>query len=88
MFIMEIIENGCKINIHTFDDIIFYKKRLYQSIINLKEELKEKKELLDKVEKYLSVNCNHQWVTDSIDSMKNYKLAQQIQYCEICELSR
>ena len=49
MFIMEIIENGCKINIHTFDDIIFYKKRLYQSIINLKEELKEKKESLDKV---------------------------------------
>ena len=84
---MEITENGCKINIQTIDDIIFYKKRLYQSIINLKEELKEKQESLDKVEKYLYVNCNHQWVTDSIDSMKNYKLGQIIKYCEICELS-
>tara|TARA_B100001250_G_C19530038_1_gene669957 strand:- start:324 stop:581 length:258 start_codon:yes stop_codon:yes gene_type:complete len=84
---MEISENGCKVIIDNVDDIIFYKKRLYQSIINLKEELKEKQEALDKVEKYLYANCNHQWVTDSIDSMKNYKLGQIIKYCEICELS-
>tara|TARA_Y100000389_G_scaffold180251_1_gene194937 strand:+ start:1318 stop:1575 length:258 start_codon:yes stop_codon:yes gene_type:complete len=84
---MEISENGCKVIIDNVDDIIFYKKRLSQSVINLKEELKEKQEALDKVEKYLYVNCNHQWVTDSIDSMKNYKLGQIIKYCEICELS-
>ena len=84
---MEISKNGCKVIIDNVADIIFYKKRLYQSIINLKEELKEKQEALDKVEKYLYANCNHQWVTDSIDSMKNYKLGQIIKYCEICELS-
>jgi len=84
---MEISKNGCRVIIDNVDDIIFYKKRLSQSVINLKEELKEKEEALDKVEKYLYANCNHQWVTDSIDSMKNYKLGQIIKYCEICELS-
>tara|TARA_B100001559_G_C16226703_1_gene495911 strand:- start:97 stop:354 length:258 start_codon:yes stop_codon:yes gene_type:complete len=84
---MEISKNGCRVIIDNVDDIIFYKKRLSQSVINLKEELKEKQEALDKVEKYLYANCNHQWVTDSIDSMKNYKLGQIIKYCEICELS-
>jgi len=66
------------------------KQRVNQSVINLKEELKElkeKQEALHNVEKYLYVNCNHQWVTDSIDSIKNYKLGQIIKYCEICELS-
>jgi len=101
---MEIRENGCKVIIDNIEDIIFYKQKLYQSIINLKEELKEtnqsvinlkeefkelkeKQEALDNVEKYLYANCNHQWVTDSIDSIKNYKLGQIIKYCEICELS-
>ena len=84
---MEINENGFKILISTLPDIISHKKKLYQSVVNLKEELKEKEEELDKVEKYLYANCNHQWVTDSIDSMKNYKLGQIIKYCEICELS-
>ena len=84
---MEISKNGCRVIIDNVDDIIFYKKRLSQSVVNLKEELKEKQEVLDKVEKYLYANCNHQWVTDSIDSMKNYKLGQIIKYCEICELS-
>ena len=84
---MEINENGFNILISTFPDIISHKKKLYQSVINLKEELKEKEEELNKVEKYLYANCKHQWVTDSIDSMKNYKLGQIIKYCEICELS-
>ena len=84
---MEITENGFKIFISTLDDIISHKKKLYQSVINLKEELREKEEELNKVEKYLYVNCKHQWVTDSIDSMKNYKLGQIIKYCKICELS-
>ena len=84
---MEITENGFKIIISTLDDIISHKKKLYQSVVNLKEELKEKEKELNKVEKYLYANCKHQWVTDSIDSMKNYKLGQIIKYCEICELS-
>ena len=84
---MEITENGFNILISTLPDIISHKKKLYQSVVNLKEELKEKEEELNKVEKYLYANCKHQWVTDSIDSMKNYKLGQIIKYCEICELS-
>ena len=84
---MEFNENGFKILISTLPDIIYHKKKLYQSVVNLKEELKEKEEELNKVEKYLYANCKHQWVTDSIDSMKNYKLGQIIKYCEICELS-
>jgi hypothetical protein len=85
---MEVIINGCNVIIDNVEDIIFHKKRLYQSIVNLKQELSEKEEELKKVEKYLSIHCEHEWVTDSIDSMKNYKLAQPIKYCEICELSR
>ena len=84
---MEINENGFNILISTLPDIISHKKKLYQSVVNLKEELKEKEEELNKVEKYLYANCKHQWVTDSIDSMKNYKLGKIIKYCEICELS-
>lgn len=85
---MEVIINGCNVIIDNVEDIIFHKKRLYQSIVNLKQELKEKEDELKNVEKYLNINCDHEWVTDSIDSMKNYKLAQPIKYCEICELSR
>tara|TARA_B100000900_G_scaffold176352_2_gene149590 strand:+ start:12988 stop:13245 length:258 start_codon:yes stop_codon:yes gene_type:complete len=84
---MEINENGFNILISTLPDIISHKKKLYQSVVNLKEELREKEDELNKVEKYLYANCKHQWVTDSIDSMKNYKLGQIIKYCEICELS-
>lgn len=84
---MEVVINDCIVEINELPDIISFKNKTYQEIVNLKEELKEKQEVLDNVEKYLYANCNHQWVTDSIDSMKNYKLGQIIKYCEICELS-
>ena len=84
---MEVVENGFTIKIHNLTDIISYKKNIYQSIVNLKEELKEKEEQLKKVETYLKFNCQHIWTTDYVDSMKNYKLGQVIKYCEICELS-
>ena len=84
---MEVVENGFTTKIHNLTDIISYKKNIYQSIVNLKEELKEKEEQLKKAETYLKFNCQHIWITDYIDSMKNYKLGQVIKYCEICELS-
>lgn len=84
---MEVVINDCIVEINELPDIISFKNKTYQEIVNLKEELKEKEEELNKVEKYLYANCKHQWVTDSIDSMKNYKLGQIIKYCEICELS-
>ena len=84
---MEITVNGCKVEMTSLPDIISYKKRLYQSIVNLKEELKEKEDSLKKVETYLKWNCDHNWITDSIDSMKGYKQGIIIKYCEKCELT-
>ena len=84
---MEITVNGCKVEMTSLPDIISYKKRLYQSIVNLREELKEKEADLKKVETYLKYNCQHNWITDSVDSMEGYKQGIIIKYCEKCELS-
>ena len=84
---MDVIVNNCCVRINNIEDIIFHKKKIQQQVVNLEEELKEKKEELDKLIKYLYINCKHNWITDSIDSMKNYKLGKIIKYCEKCELS-
>ena len=84
---MEVMINGCRVEINGLSDIIAYKKRLYQEIVNLREELKEKEADLKKVETYLKYNCQHNWITDSVDSMKGYKQGIIIKYCEKCELS-
>ena len=84
---MEVMINGCRVEIKGLSDIIAYKKRLYQEVVNLREELKEKESDLKKVETYLKYNCQHNWITDSVDSMKGYKQGIIIKYCEKCELS-
>ena len=84
---MEVMINGCRVEIKGLSDIIAYKKRLYQEVVNLREELKEKEADLKKVETYLKYNCQHNWITDSVDSMKGYKQGIIIKYCENCELS-
>ena len=84
---MEVMINGCRVEIKGLSDIIAYKKRLYQEVVNLREELKEKEADLKKVETYLKYNCQHSWITDSVDSMKGYKQGIIIKYCEKCELS-
>jgi hypothetical protein len=84
---MEVMINGCRVEINGLPDIIAYKKRLYQEVVNLREELKEKEADLKKVETYLKYNCQHNWITDSVDSMKGYKQGIIIKYCEKCELS-
>lgn len=84
---MEVMINGCRVQITNLPDIIAYKKRLYQEVVNLREELKEKEADLKKVETYLKYNCQHNWITDSVDSMKGYKQGIIIKYCEKCELS-
>ena len=43
---MEITVNGCRVQMTSLSDIISYKKRLYQNIVNIKEELKEKEDEL------------------------------------------
>ena len=84
---MEITVNGCKVQMTSLPDIISYKKRLYQDIVNLKEELKEKEAELKKFKTYLQYNCNHIWVTDSVDQMNGYRQGILIKYCEKCELT-
>ena len=84
---MEVMINGCRVEINGLPDIIAYKKRLYQEVVNLREELKEKEADLKKVETYLKYNCQHNWITDSVDSMEGYKQGIIIKYCEKCELS-
>ena len=84
---MEVMINGCRVEINGLSDIIAYKKRLYQEVVNLREELKEKEADLKKVKTYLKYNCQHNWITDSVDSMKGYKQGIIIKYCEKCELS-
>ena len=84
---MEVMINGCRVEINGLSDIIAYKKRLYQEVVNLREELKEKESDLKKVETYLKYNCQHNWITDSVDSMKGYKQGIIIKYCEKCELT-
>ena len=84
---MEVMINGCRVEINGLPDIIAYKKRLYQEVVNLREELNEKEADLKKVETYLKYNCQHNWITDSVDSMKGYKQGIIIKYCEKCELS-
>ena len=83
---MDIMINGCCVEITHLADIISFKKKTYQEIVNLKEELKEKEEDLLKVKKYLNVHCKHNWVTDSIDSMEGYKQGIIIKYCDNCEM--
>ena len=84
---MEVIINNCAVKISGLSDIISYKKRLYQDIVNLKEELKDKESELKRVETYLKYNCKHNWIIDSIDQMKGYKRCVTIKYCSECELT-
>ena len=84
---MEVVINGCIVEINELPDIISFKNKTYQEIVNLKEELKEKEADLKKAKTYLKYNCKHNWITDSIDQMKGYKQGIIIKYCEKCELT-
>ena len=84
---MDITVNGCVVTLEDLGSIISYKKKMSQTVFNLKRDLQEKQSELKRVETYLRCYCNHSWVTDSIDSMKGYKQGIIIKYCENCELN-
>ena len=84
---MDIVINGCFVQISDLPDIIAFKKKTYQQIVNIRGELKDKEDDLKIAEDYLLINCEHNWVTDSVDSMKGYKQGIIIKYCEKCELT-
>ena len=54
--------------------------------INALTVLKKKKEFLEKINKYISDNCEHEWVDDSIDI--DVERSQNITYCNKCEKNK
>ena len=48
--------------------------------------LNKKKEFLEKINKYISDNCEHEWVNDTIDI--DVEKSQQITYCYKCETNK
>ena len=48
--------------------------------------LNKKKEFLEKINKYISDNCEHEWVDDYIDI--DVEKSQQITYCCKCETNK
>lgn len=54
--------------------------------VNAITVLKQKKEFLEKINKYISDNCNHEWINDSIDI--DVEKSQNITYCNKCEKNK
>jgi len=48
--------------------------------------LNKKKEFLEKINKYISDNCEHEWIDDTIDI--DVEKSQQITYCCKCETNK
>ena len=48
--------------------------------------LNKKKEFLEKINKYISDNCEHEWVNDTIDI--DVEKSKQITYCYKCETNK
>lgn len=54
--------------------------------VNAITVLKQKKEFLEKINKYISNNCDHEWINDSIDI--DVEKSQNITYCNKCEKNK
>ena len=54
--------------------------------VNALTVLKQKKEFLEKINKYITDNCDHEWVDDSIDI--DVERSQNITYCNKCEKNK
>ena len=50
---MDIVINGCFVQIYDLPDIIAFKKKTYQQIVNIREELKDKEDDLKIAEDYI-----------------------------------
>ena len=84
---MEVTVNNAKVILTDIDSVIEWKKKTEREVNSLTHTLKEKKETLDNIYKYLYKNCKHEIVNDFVDQMDGYKLAVPIKYCKICELT-
>ena len=84
---MEVTVNNAKVILTDIGSVIEWKVKTENEVNRLTQTLKEKKETLDDIYKYLYKNCEHEIVNDFVDQMDGYKLAVPIKYCKICELT-
>mgnify|MGYP001176361945 CR=1 FL=1 len=54
--------------------------------VNALTVLNKKKEFLEKINKYITDNCDHEWVNDYIDI--DVEKSQNITYCNKCEKNK
>ena len=68
------------------DIVLAHKKIIERDIWSLGYKLSERKELVEKINKYIQNECEHEFVIDFVDDMNNYhKGSQKIIYCNKCE---
>ena len=73
--------------IKAIDIVLEHKKIIERDIWSLEYKIEERKELLEKINEFMQQECEHEYVFDFIDSIKNYhKGSQKIIYCKKCEL--
>ena len=73
----------------TMDIVLAHKKIIERDIWSLGYKLCEKKELLEKIIKYIQNECEHEFEIDFIDDMNNYhKGSQNIIYRKKCEYTK
>ena len=66
--------------------LILVKKKLENEIMFLKSDIMEKQEILHKINGVIDKNCQHNWVTDYIDT--DVERTERITYCDICEKTK
>ena len=66
--------------------LILVKKKLENEIMFLKSDIMEKEEILRKIKRVIDDNCQHNWITDYIDT--DVERTERITYCDICEKSK
>ena len=69
------------------DFLIKLRDTTEREYITLSNILEEKKDNLDYLNCLIKRICKHEWTTDNIDLMENYKLSQPIKFCSKCSLT-
>ena len=67
--------------------LIQLRDTLEREYLTLKNIVEDKKDNLDYLTSLINRVCNHEWVEDTIDQIKDYKLSQKIKYCSKCSLT-
>lgn len=72
------------------DDLLIEKEIIQKDVRNMKNVENKNKLLdeLDKIDKTIIKLCDHDIITDYIDTMFPYREGIMIQYCKNCEISK